>query len=293
MKVLITGIAGFIGSNLTERLLSKGYKIIGIDNLSTGYKKNIKGLPIKFYKKDIKNFKILDKIFKREQPDYVIHLAALARIQPSYIDPIKTHDNNVTGTINILQIAKKYKVKKVVYAASSAAYGDNKIPFNENMKPDLKNPYSVTKYMGELYCKLYNDLGLPTLWFRFFNVYGKNQEDKGDYSTVIGIFLRQKRAGQPMTIVGDGSQRRDFTHVSDICDGLIKGMESDVRGELINLGSGETISVNDLSKLIGGEISYISLRPGEANVTLADIRKAKRLLKWTPKISINEKKFEE
>ena len=219
--------------------------------------------------------------------DVIFHLAAEARIQPTLEDPILAAKTNVVGTCSVLQAARENNVKRVIYSSTSSAYGlKNKCPLREDMVKDCLNPYSVTKTAGEELCKMYTELfGLETVSFRYFNVYGERQPLKGQYAPVIGIFLRQKNAGEPMTIVGDGTQRRDFTYVGDIAKANILASDLDnknVVGELINLGTGFNYSVLEIKDLIGGEYIHIESRPGEAKESLADNSKAKSLLKWEP-----------
>lgn len=290
-RVLITGIAGFIGSNLAEELYRRGYEIGGIDNFSTGKAENLKGFQLTFFNCDIRDKIGVSRAFNTFRPDYVFHLAALARIQPSIIDPVESHDVNATGTLNILWQCKKSKVKRVIYSASSSVYGNNKIPYYEDQIPDPLNPYAVQKYFGELYCKMFSQVyGLDTVCPRFFNVYGPKQATDGAYATVIGIFLKQKSEGKPMTIVGDGKQKRDFTHIKDIADGLIKLMEceGEFNGDVFNLGTGKNIDINKLAELIGGQSTHIDSLPQEAQETLANNNKAKLLLGWSPEITIEE-----
>lgn len=287
-SILVTGGAGFIGSHLTDALIQKGCRVAIIDNLSTGKKENINPRA-EFYKLDIRNFAAIKPVFKKI--DYVFHLAALARIQPAIIDPIGANEVNIDGTLNVLVAARDSKVKKVIYSASSSSYGDQKkLPLAEEMIARPKSPYSVQKYVGELYSKLFFELyGLPTVSLRYFNVYGPRESGRGPYATVIGIFLRQKASGQPLTIVGDGSQRRDFTYVADVVRANILAMEKPVgRGEVINIGVGKNYNVKELAKLIGGPTVHIPPRPGEMKATLADIRRAKKLLGWRTKFSLKE-----
>lgn len=282
MKLLVTGGAGFIGSNLTDELVRLGHRVLIIDNLSLG-KKGYLNPKAEFYKKDIRNYKSIKPFFK--DIDCVFHLAAQPRIQPSIIDPATSFSNNALGTFNVLLAAKENNVKRVVYSASSSAYGDQKsIPLKEEMAAKPKNPYALFKYMGEEMCHLFHILyGLPVICLRYFNVYGERQSDKGAYCTVIGIFLRQKRNGKPLTIVGDGNQRRDFTYVKDVARANILAMKSKKAiGQLINIGSGMNYSVNEVAKMIDKNHVYIPPRPGEAKTTLADISKAAKLLNWKP-----------
>ena len=286
MKLLVTGGAGFIGSNLTDELVRLGHEVLIIDNLSLG-KKEYLHPRAKFFKKDIRDYKSISPVFKGV--DCVFHLAAQPRIQPSIINPAESFDNNVLGTFNVLLASHRNKVKKIVYSASSSAYGDQpKLPLKETMTAYPKNPYALFKYMGEEMCHLFHGLyGLPTVCLRYFNVYGERQSTKGAYATVIGIFLSQKKIGKALTIVGDGNQRRDFTYVKDVANANILAMKSQkVIGRLINIGSGENYSVNEVAKMIDKKHIFIPPRPGETKVTLADISVAKKLLGWRPKVRL-------
>ena len=286
MKLLVTGGAGFIGSNLTDELVRLGHEVLIIDNLSLG-KKEYLNPRAKFFKKDIRDYKSISPVFKGV--DCVFHLAAQPRIQPSIINPAESFDNNVLGTFNVLLASHRNKVKKIVYSASSSAYGDQpKLPLKETMTAYPKNPYALFKYMGEEMCHLFHGLyGLPTVCLRYFNVYGERQSTKGAYATVIGIFLSQKKIGKALTIVGDGNQRRDFTYVKDVANANILAMKSQkVIGRLINIGSGENYSVNEVAKMIDKKHIFIPPRPGETKVTLADISVAKKLLGWRPKVRL-------
>lgn len=288
MKLLVTGGAGFIGSSLVDELMRQGHQVLIIDNLSTGKKKFINP-GAKFYKKDIRNYKSIKPLFKGVE--CVFHLAAQPRIQPSIINPAESFANNVIGIFNVLLAARDNKVKKFIYSASSSAYGDQKsMPLKESMTPTPQNPYALFKYNGEEMCNLFNKLyDLPTVCLRYFNVYGERQSDKGAYCTVIGIFLKQKKSNHPLTIVGDGNQRRDFTYVGDVARANILAMKSKKAiGHLINIGSGQNHSVNEVAKMIDPKHVFIPLRPGEAQVTLADISKAKHILGWEPKVTLND-----
>ena len=302
-RVLVTGGAGFIGSHITDRLIKDGHSVIVLDNLSTGKKEQI-NKKAKFIKADIKNLEQIKPYFKGI--DYVFHLAARARIQPSIKDPVPTFYDNVIGTLNVLFTSRDAKVKRVVYSASSSSYGDQKtLPLHEEMTPGFKSPYSLSKYVGEAMCKLFSDLyGIETVSLRYFNVYGPRQLVDGAYATVVGIFLRQLENGGAMTIVSPGIIRRDFTHVSDVVEANILAMKSKKvgKGELINIGRGENYSINEVASLIlkhkrpearlaGANFLvrphavYIEKRPGETKVTLADNKKAQKLLGWKPKVS--------
>jgi len=241
-------------------------------------------------------------VFERHQPDVVFHIAAEARIQPCILDPLKAVEANVLGTATILQLSVKHKVKRVVYSSTSSAYGLKNIPpLSEDMPNDCLNPYSVTKTSGEELCKMYSKLyNLETIIFRYFNVYGERQPLKGQYAPVIGIFQRQKKNGESMTIVGDGEQRRDFTHVSDVVNANIlaatknfdllqvNGTKQSIYtfGQIYNIGTEKNYSVNEIAKIIGGSMIHIPARLGEARITLANINKAKTELGWIPKIDL-------
>ena len=286
-KVLVTGGAGFIGSHLVDRLVSDGYDVVVLDNLSTGKKENVNS-GAKLIECDIGDHEAIVKHF--DGAEVVFHLAAKARIQPSIADPLSYNQTNITGTLNVLWAAKNSGVGKVIYSASSSAYGDQtRFPLNERMTGRPKTPYGVQKYVGELYCRLFSDLyGLPTIVLRYFNAYGTRQPIDGPYPTVIGLFLEQSQGGKPMTIIGDGEQRRDFTHVSDVVEANIRAWQSNVSGgELFNIGTGRNYSMNEAA-IIGGPTVNIPPRPGEARISLADNAKAKRLLGWEPKVTLQE-----
>ena len=289
MKTLVTGGAGFIGSNLVDKLIEENHRVIIIDNLSTGKEENINPRA-ELHKLDIRNLKEIEPLFK--EVDVVFHLAAQPRIQPSIVDPLESHSNNVVGTLNVLQASRTAGIKKLIYSASSSAYGDQKkLPLKEDMPTHPKSPYSLFKLIGEYYCKLFNELyGLPTVCLRYFNVYGPRQTYEGAYATVIGIFLRQAEAGEPLTIVGDGAQTRDFTHVYDVVRANILAMNSDKvgNGEVINIGAGKNHSINDIAALISEKVIHIPPRPAEVQDTLADNSLAKKLLGWQPEMAIEE-----
>lgn len=287
-KCLVTGGAGFIGSHVVDALIAAGHAVYVIDNLSTGQKANIHPRAT-LYKADITSYTAIENFF--EGMDVVFHLAALARIQPSIVDPLPSHAANVTGTLNVLQAARTHKVPKVIYSASSSVYGDQEmLPLHEDMTPCPKNPYAMQKLIGEQYCKLFSALyGVSTVCLRYFNVYGPRQLVDGPYATVVGIFLAQKAAGIPLTIVGTGEKRRDFTHVKDVVRANIAAWESAASGgEIINIGTGENFSINEVAALIGGPTVHIDDRSGESFETRADIRKAQRTLGWSPSSTFTE-----
>jgi len=285
-KILVTGGAGFIGSNLVDKLVEVGHEVIIIDNLSTGKKENINPAA-KFVLADIRNFDEIKLYFNGV--DWVFHTAALARVQPSIEDPKTFNDVNVNGTLNVLLAAKKAGVKKFIFSSSSSIYGNQtEMPLREDMPAQPISPYALQKYIGELYCRLFSEIyNLPTVSLRYFNVYGKRQPMEGAYALAIGIFTRQRLVGEPLTIVGDGEQRRDYINVDDVVKANILAAESDKvgRGEVINIGSGKNYSVNDLAKIFGGENIHLPPRI-EPRETLADNSLAKKLLGWEPKVNL-------
>ena len=286
MKCLVTGGAGFIGSNLVDALLERGDEVVVVDNESADchdhFYWNNHALNCKV---DINDFKSLRPLFNGV--DYVFHLAAEARIQPSLINPLQAVQTNVLGTANVLQSSREAGVRRVMYSSTSSAYGlKNTLPLTENMPNDCLNPYSVSKTAGEELCKLYTRLfKLETVTFRYFNVYGLRQPVKGQYAPVLGLFIRQRNAGQPLTVVGDGLQRRDFTDVRDVVQAnmLTAACQNPaIVGETINVGTGKNHSVLDVAALVSGEITHIPERIGEARVTLASTEKMERFLDWKP-----------
>ena len=290
MKCLVTGGAGFIGSHLVEKLLKNGHSVSVIDNFSTGRKSNLSHLKskIKLYKKNIAVRGNWEKIFKNI--DVVFHLAALADIVPSIQEPKKYFEANVVGTYNVLACCRKYKIKKIIYSASSSCYGiPEKYPTDENAKIDPQYPYALTKRMGEElvmhWSKLYR---LNAISLRFFNVYGTRSRTSGTYGAMFGVFLAQKLAKKPFTIVGNGKQTRDFTYVSDVVDAIYRAWKSNIKDQIFNVGSGKTISVNKIVQILGGKKTYVPKRPGEPDCTFADITKIQRLLNWTPKVSFED-----
>ena len=290
MKILITGGAGFIGSHLVERLLQDNHRIIVLDNLSTGRIDNLEKFmnEIDFLEVDIS---IKGNWFKKfENLDAIFHLAALADIVPSIKMPDMYFHSNVTGTLNILEAMKENKVKKIFYAASSSCYGipnHYPTPETEEIKPEY--PYAFTKLMGELlvqhWSKIYKIEYIST---RFFNVYGTRSRTSGTYGAMFGVFMAQKLHNKPLTIIGDGEQKRDFIYVSDVCDALSQLLHSDITNEIFNIGFGESISVNQIASIIGGEKIFIPKRPSEPDITHADISKLISNINWKPKVSINE-----
>lgn len=288
-KILITGGAGFIGSHLADKLIGEDHHVLIIDNLSTGKKENINP-KADFFKLDLTNFERIKFLF--QDVDFVFHVAAVPRIPLSIKKPLESNEANITGTLSVLVASKEAGVKKVIYSASSSAYGEQKkMPMKEDMRPRPLNPYSLQKYVGELYCKIFSDIyKLATVSLRYFNVYGPRAPQEGTYVPVIGTFLRQKKAGELLTVTGDGEQTRDFTHISDVVRANILAMDSDKvgKGEVINIGAGENHTINEIARMVGGEIKYIPLPPGEIRDILADISLAKELLGWEPEIKLEE-----
>ena len=286
MRLLVTGGAGFIGSHLVDKLIDLGHIVTCIDDQSSTCNEefywNDKAYNVKA---SISQYKVLKNCMKRV--DYVFHLAAHSRIQPALLNPLECIDVNVLGTANVLQAARECGVKKVIYSSTSSSYGlKNEPPLVETMPTDCLNPYSVSKVAGEELCRMYSELfGLDTITLRYFNVYGDRQPLKGAYAPVVGLFQEQKKSGESLTIVGDGKQRRDFTHVDDVVDANIKCM-NDVSNEIINIGTGVNYSVQELADIISDDQIYINERPGECRETLACNSKARSLLGWTPTVNI-------
>lgn len=286
-KCLVTGGAGFIGSNLVDELIKRGDEVIIIDNLSTGKKENLNP-KAKFHNLDIRSLDEIKPLFIGV--DYVFHLAALARVQPSIEDPITYNDHNVNGSLNVLVASKEAKVKKVVYAASSSAYGNQEeMPLTEDMIANPISPYGLQKYIGEEYCRLFSYVyKLPTVCLRYFNVYGPRMVLEGAYAPVIGIFGQQKKNNKPLTIVGDGEQLRTYTYIKDIVRASILASLSDVSdGRPINIGQSSEYSVNQIAKMIGGPTVNIPPRI-EPRRNLCDNTLAKELLGWEPTIDLPE-----
>lgn len=289
MKAVVTGGNGFIGSHLVDKLVDAGWEVAVVDNLSAECNDNFYfNEGAENYEVDICDYESLFPIF--EGVDVVFHLAAESRIQPTIINPIRAAQVNMVGTCNVLQAARNQGVDRVIYSSTSSAYGlTNDPPLKETMPKDCLNPYSVTKCGGEDLCSMYTRLfGLKTIIFRYFNVYGDRQPLRGQYAPVVGLFLKQYEQGNEMTIVGDGLQRRDFTHVLDVVEAncaaaTVSGDIENIFGEIFNVGSGINYGILDLAKMITGPYKHLSARKGEADITLADNTKIKTMLKWTPK----------
>ena len=286
VKVVITGGAGFIGSHLADALVQNGYEVQVIDNLSGGKRENLNPKTI-FHKVDIRALEAIKPIIKSAK--FVFHCAALPRVQYSVEHPVETNEVNVTGTLNVLIASQEGGVKRVIYSGSSSAYGDQpKLPLAETMFPNPKSPYGLQKYIGDLYCKVWSEVyALETVSFRYFNVYGPRLNPDGAYALAIGKFLKQRKAGRPLTIWGDGTQTRDFTHARDVVRANLLAMESKKvgKGEVINIGAGRNFSVNQLAKLIGGPVVHEPPRI-EPHDTLADNSLARKLLGWNPEVTL-------
>lgn len=300
MKVIVTGGAGFIGSHIVDRLIEENHEVIVIDNESAEchnqFYYNDKAHNYKF---DICDYENIRPLF--DGVDYVFHLAAEARIQPSLTNPLLTVRTNSLGTTTVLQCSREAGVKRVIYSSTSSAYGRKHYLNNfwwkgltEDMEDDCLTPYSVSKVSGEKMCKMYSELfGLDTVILRYFNVYGEREPTKGQYAPVIGKFLRQVSQGNPMTIVGDGDQRRDFTYIKDVVDANISCMKckGELSAEMFNIGTGKNYSINEIADMIGGgnyKVEFIPERKGESRVTLANRSKAENILGWFPKRDLEE-----
>jgi UDP-glucose 4-epimerase len=292
MNVLVTGGAGFIGSHLCELLVKRGHNVVVIDNLLSGSGKNLVSVldtgKVKLIEVDIRDYKKLYPHFKNI--DWVFHLAALADIVPSIENPFEYHDTNVNGTFNVLEASRSNKVSKVIYAASSSSYGIPDIyPTPEDTQADPQYPYALTKYLGEQLILHWESVyKIPAVSLRLFNVYGPRSRTTGAYGAVFGVFLAQKLAGKPLTVVGDGSQTRDFTFVTDVVRAFYMAAESELTGIAMNVGSGNHYSVNSIVKLLQQESVHIPKRPGEPETTFADIKKIKEMLGWLPEVSFEE-----
>lgn len=292
MKTIVTGGAGFIGSHLVDLLMEKGHKVTVIDNFLTGKKENISqwmgNENFQLIEADVSDYEKIKDYFKGI--DWVFHLAGSAEIVPSINEPLKYFKNNVLGTISVLEASRRGGVKKFIYAASSSCYGLAKVfPTPEDASIDPQYPYALTKYLGEElvfhYFKVYK---LKVISLRLFNVYGPRVRTSNSYGAVFPIFLSQKANGYPFTVIGDGNQKRDFVFVSDVCEAFLKAAESDIEGEIFNVGTGNPRSINEIVNLLKGEVVYLPKRPGEPDCTWADISKIKKKLGWEPKVSLEE-----
>lgn len=292
MRCLVTGAAGFIGSHLCELLVARGHTVVGFDNLSTGQRANLVSLHendrFKFLRGDVAGSNTLEKHFPF---DWVFHLAGKADLIPSITNPGLYHETNVNGTFTLLQLCKLFPVKRFVYAASSTCYGKNpRTPTDEDEPMAPEHPYAITKKIGEDYVlhwgKIYK---IPVVSLRLFNVYGPRARTSGDYGAMFGVFLAQLANHRPLTVVGDGKQKRDFTHVTDVARAFLMAADSGLSGHALNIGSGKPRSVNEIVALLKPKngVEYLPRRPGEPEITHADRTKALNI-GWKPKISIEE-----
>lgn len=292
MISLVTGGCGFIGSHIVDRLLAEGHTVRVIDNFTTGRPENLKhhkeNNNLTIYQLDIRNKAEIRDIFCGV--DYVFHMAALADIVPSIQKPWEYYSTNVLGTYNVVECAKEEGIKKLVYAASSSCYGiPDKFPTDEDAKIQPQYPYALTKRLGEETILHWGQVyGVPVVSLRLFNVYGTRSRTSGTYGAVFGVFLAQKLAGKPFTVVGTGEQTRDFTYVTDIADAFYTAAISNITNEIFNVGSGGTYSVNRLCELLGGETIHIPKRPGEPDCTFADTTKIEKALNWKAKVSLEQ-----
>ena len=292
MKAVVTGGNGFIGSHLVDKLVELGWEVVVVDNLSAECNDEFFfNDRAENHEVDICDYESLLPLF--ENANVVFHLAAESRIQPSIINPTRAAEVNVVGTCNVLQAARTQNVSRVVYSSTSSGYGlINTPPLEETMPKDCLNPYSVTKCAGEDLCTMYTRLfGLDTVVFRYFNVYGERSPTKGQYAPVIGLFFVQADARESLTLVGDGLQRRDFTHVDDVVNANLAAATTgckDAMGEIFNVGSGTNHSILEIAKMISDDIKHIPPRPGEARITLANINKITSTLEWQPKVVLEE-----
>jgi nucleoside-diphosphate-sugar epimerase len=286
--VVVTGGAGFIGSHLVEALIAKGVRVRVVDNLATGRREYVNPAA-QLLAADICDANSLGQVFAGA--DCIFHTAALPRVMVSIERPVETHMVNVVGTLNVLVAARDNGVRRVVYSGSSSVYGNQSVlPLKESMVPNPLNPYALQKLTGEQYTRIFHTLfGLETLTLRYFNVYGPRMATEGAYVTVISLFIRQRRAGEPLTIHGDGAQTRDFTHVNDVVRASLLAMDSAVAdGRAINIGRGRNFAINRIAELIGGPTVYLPPRPGDARHTLADLSLARETLGWEPEMDTED-----
>jgi len=288
---VVTGGAGFIGSHMVDLLLERNYKVRVIDNLTGGRESNLvlhKGnRDLEFFNEDIRDLEPNSSIFSNAR--YVFHFAGIGDIVPSIEKPIDYMSTNVLGTVHVLECSRFHGVERFVYAASSSCYGLAETPTREDHPINPQYPYALSKYQGEQaafhWRKIY---GLPVNSIRIFNAYGPRVRTTGAYGAVFGVFFKQKLAGKPFTVVGNGTQTRDFLFVTDVAAAFLAAAETDHVGEIYNLGAGNPQSVNHLVKLLGGNVVYVPKRPGEPDCTWADITKISSHLSWSPKVNFDE-----
>lgn len=293
MNCLVTGGAGFIGSNLVDKLIELGHSVICIDNESAECHEQFYWNPkANNYKYDICDYEKITHLF--HGIDYVFHIASDARIQPAILNPRKSIESNAVGTANVIELSRINKVKRFIYSSTSSAYGKKAIlPNIETQPSDPLTPYSTAKVFGENLARVYYNLyGLKTISLRYFNVYGQGQPENGQYAPVIGIFFKQKRNNEPLTINGDGYQSRDFVHVSDVVDANIRSAFLDIDkyyiGQVYNVGSGVSLTINDISNLISTNKVYVDPKIGECKNSLANIDKIYKIFGWKPTIELKQ-----
>jgi UDP-glucose 4-epimerase len=287
---VVTGGAGFIGSHLVDRLLDLGHDVTVVDNFATGRESNLgEALDrVTLHRADVADLEALEPAFAGAQ--YVFHLAGLADIVPSIEKPIEYYRTNAVGTANVMECARRAGAARVVYTASSTCYGlPDVVPTPETAEIRTQFPYALTKHLGELTALHWGRVyGIPTVSLRLFNVYGPRSRTTGAYGAVFGVFLAQKLAGKPYTVVGDGNQSRDFTYVSDVVDAFVTAALGDVVNEVFNVGSGGTYTINELVSRLGGPVVHLPKRPGEPDVTFADVRKIETQLGWRARVPFAE-----
>ncbi len=285
---LVTGGAGFIGSHLVDALIERGVRVRILDNLATGQRENL-NQRAELIETDIRDLDSIRPAFAGV--DSVFHTAALARVPLSIEKPVETHAVNATGTLNVLVAARDAHVRRVINSGSSSVYGEQPtLPLREEMPPNPRNPYGLQKLIGECYARQFHLLyGLETLTHRYFNVFGPRMASEGAYLTVLSIFLRQRLAGEALTINGDGEQTRDFTHVRDVVRANLRAMDCDVAdGRALNIGAGSNVSINQVARMVGGPVVHRPPRQGDARDTLADYSQAEKILSWRPMVAFGE-----
>ena len=284
MRALVVGGAGFIGSHLVDALVRDGYEVRVLDNFVTGRRENVNPAA-EIREGDIRELDSIRGAFAGI--DWVFHTAALPRVMLSIEHPVETHMVNVVGTLNALIAARDAGAGRFIYSGSSSVYGDqDTLPLRETMTPNPLNPYALQKLAGEQYTRMFHRLfGMKTLTLRYFNVYGPRMTTEGAYVTVIGVFIRERLAGRPLTIHGDGLQTRDFTHVNDVVSANMAAMNSAIAdGRAVNIGRGNALSVSDIAAIVGGPIVYSERRLGDPQATLADLTESRKVLGWEPQV---------
>src|SRR5215510_14274883 len=294
-RYLITGGAGFIGSHIVRQLVGEGESVRVVDNLSTGQSIRLKDVrdTVEFVKEDLVDERVSDEVVRGV--DFVLHQAAVPSVQRSVCDPTGTNRSNVTATLNLLESCRKAGVRRLVYAASSSAYGDTEVlPKTEEMPPNPLSPYALQKLVGERYCKLYYDLyGLETVSLRYFNVFGPRQDPHSEYSAVIPKFIIRLLAKESLVVYGDGEQSRDFTYIDNVVEANLAALHAiHAPGQVCNIGCGERITLNKLIRLleeilaVKANVNYTVAKAGDVRHSLADITRARRLLGYEPKVMV-------